>query len=82
MNKKPTIIIKDISEGKEKGYAALIPELNNSLILGEDLVELSEGIALTLELAKKKGITKMTKKKDRKIIIKKTVKTDSTLAKF
>lgn len=62
MKKAPKkIIIEDISEGTEKGYMAIIPYLKNSLVFGENLMELAEGIELTIDLAKKGNIGKKKK---------------------
>ena len=55
---KFTIIIEDISEGGEKGLMATFPELNNSIVFGEDFKELSEGIALALESTKRSKFKK------------------------
>lgn len=49
MKRKYTIIIEDISKGDEKGLMATLPEFNNSIVFGEDFMELSKGIALALE---------------------------------
>ena len=46
-----TIIIEDISEGKMQGFAATMPELNNSIAMGDNFKELFKGILMTFELA-------------------------------
>ena len=49
-----TMIIEDISEGKEKGFAITLPNLHNALIMGETFDELSKGIKMTFDAEHKK----------------------------
>ncbi len=65
--KKFRIIIKNISEGKEKGLMATIPECHNAIVFGEDYKELFEGIYLTFDLWKETQKKKKFKSKNLKI---------------
>jgi len=51
-----TIIIEDISEGKMKGFVATMPELNNSIAMGDNFKELFKGILMTFEVAQEDGM--------------------------
>jgi len=51
-----TIIIEDISEGKMEAFSATIPELNNSIAMGDNFKELFKGILLTFEVAQEDGM--------------------------
>lgn len=53
-NKYFTIIIEDISDGKEEGYAITLPNLHSALVLGENYEELAKGIKMTFEAENKK----------------------------
>jgi len=53
-NKYFTIIIEDISDGKEEGYAITLPNLHNALVMGENYEELAKGIEMTFEAENKK----------------------------
>ena len=60
--KKLTIIIEDISEGKGKAFMAKIPELNDSIAMGDNLKELFDGIRLTIDTAKKTALASIRKR--------------------
>ena len=53
---KITIKIEDLSKGKKKAFCATIPELNNSIAMGDNLQELFKAINMTIDSAKKFGI--------------------------
>jgi hypothetical protein len=48
------IIIEDISEGKEEAFAITLPDLHNSVVMGETYDELAKGIKMTFEAERKK----------------------------
>lgn len=56
MAQKLSIIIENISKGKQKGFMATLPELENSIVFGGNLAELMDGIGSTLEIAQKHKI--------------------------
>jgi hypothetical protein len=56
MKSKITIIIEDISNGKKVAYSARMPELNDSIAMGNNLKELFKGVEMTIEGAKGNGI--------------------------
>lgn len=62
MIKKLTIIIEDLSEGKEKGYCATVKELGNSVIMADSIGEIFELIPPLLDSAKRNNIGKFKKK--------------------
>lgn len=47
-----TIILEDISDGSETGYAVTLPDLHNSVVLGENFDELAKGLQMTFESEK------------------------------
>jgi hypothetical protein len=44
-----TMIIETITEGSDVGYAITLPNLHNSVVLGENYQELAKGIRMTFE---------------------------------
>ena len=48
------IIIEDLSESEQKGYAITFPELHGSVIAGASYTELAKGITMTFEDEKMK----------------------------
>jgi hypothetical protein len=52
-NRYFTVIIEDISEGKEKGFAVTLPDLHNALVMGENYEELAKGIQMTFKAENK-----------------------------
>ena len=67
-----TIKIEDISEGKEKGFKAVIPELGNSIIMADTIPEIFKLIPDVIDVSKKYNIgifnTDQKKKKLQKLI--------------
>ena len=53
-NKRFAIIIENISEGKETGYCVRLPDLHDSIVLGENFEEIAKGIKMTFEAENKK----------------------------
>ncbi len=51
-----TIKIEDISEGKQKAFKAVIPELNNSIICADSIAEIFELVPEVMKSSKKNKI--------------------------
>jgi len=51
-----TIKIEDISEGKQKAFKAVIPELNNSTVCADSIGEIFELVPEAIKTSKKHHI--------------------------
>ena len=51
---KLSITIKDISEGKEKAFLAVLHDYNDAKVMGKDFKELFEGIKVTIDYVNSK----------------------------
>lgn len=65
--KKPTIrklsiSIEDISDGKDKAFAAVLHDYNNAIVMGKDYKELFAGIKATIDYIKSKKTNKKVAK--------------------